>query len=258
MLQILFAFVWPTAIAVAVALLVGRVVATAVTLTSEAVDGGPAGAGERQSQRGLSAILSAMIASASSQALVVVSATTLGPVASAQIAVGQRIAGAPASLVGQAFTQVMLGAASPLIRYGETGLERLLRRQTVRVAILSAGAAVVLMTLGPLLAVPVLGEDYRAAGDLTAIFAVPLSLTLVALPATSLMIPLGRERQLFAIQLCRLGAIVTAILISSIIWSDTVVVSIVTSAVWTAAYVPLLYAAFVAARTHDRRALENG
>jgi len=255
-LQIVIATIVPSAIAVAVALLAGRAIATLVTAYRQPAVESPreAESGAREGQRTFSAIASATIATASSQALVVLSAVVLGPVASAQIAVGQRIAGAPSSLIGQALTQIALGAAAPLIRKNQRGLTRQLGRQTVLTGAGAAAAAAALAILAPPLAVPVLGPGYELAGVLTAIFSVPLGLTMVALPATSLLIPLGYERSLAGLQALRLVSIVLAIVISSSVNSDVLIVCGTTSIVWSVAYVPLMIHAFRATRKHDRKA----
>lgn len=252
-LQITIAFVVPSAIAIAAALLVGRGIATASTVVREVAEDEVPGGGERDSQRSISAIVSALAASASSQAMVVVSLGTLGPSASAQIAIGQRVAGTPASLIGQALTQIALGAASPLIRNQRPGLTAQLRGQTLKAAALASIASVGLMIGAPLLAVPVLGPEYQEAGPITAILAIPLGLTLVALPATSLMIPLGRERLLATLQILRLTAIVATIGVTAAISGNLITTSLATATVWSFAYVPLLTASFRATMAHDRR-----
>ncbi|WP_342001712.1 oligosaccharide flippase family protein [Microbacterium sp. LWH7-1.2] len=251
-LQVVAALILPGAIAIAAALLLGRAAATFVTVARRTPSSDVESPGEKKSQRSISAILSAMIAAASSQAVVIVSFASLGPSAAAQVAVGQRVAGAPASLIGQALTQIALSSAAPLIREQRPGMTSQLRSLTIRTGAAAAVTAAALMIGGPLLAVPILGPGWEVAGVMTAVFAVPLSLTLVALPATTLLIPLGRERLLVSLQTVRLVAIVAAIVVSSALTQDVFTTSIVTAAVWTLAYVPLMTAAFTATVAHDR------
>lgn len=251
-IQVAVAAVLPSALGIAAAMLLGRFVATALTRAPRIQFQDERAGGERNQQRTASAILSATVASASTQAVIIGSFWTLGPGASAQIAIGQRIAGAPATLLGQALSQIALGAAAPLIRHRRSGLVSLLRTQVVKTSIGAAIASVALITCAPLLAEPVLGPGWQRAGDLTAIFAIPLSVQIVALPATTLMIPLGYERQLLGLQICRLVAILTALSASSALTGDLVITCVVTSATWTLAYVPIMAAAFTAARKHDR------
>lgn len=257
LLQIVAALLVPSAIAIALALLIGRAVVTAVTAMRLPIVEQTSGRGERKKQRSISAILSAMIATGSSQALVIVSFGTLGPPAAAQIGIGQRIAGAPASLAGQALSQIALSSAAPLIRERQPGLTVQLRKQTVLTGCAALLTTVALMVGGPLLAVPILGPGWEMAGILTAVFAIPLSLTLVALPATTLLIPLGRERLLVVLQLIRLIAIVTALVATSAVTGDVITTCIVTAIVWTIAYVPLLAASFLSTAAHDRECSEG-
>lgn len=252
MLQILVAALFPTAVGIAVALLLGRALATALTISRHAIPKEEVGGGERTKQRTISAILSAMVATASSQAMVIGVFATLGAYPSAQVGVGQRIAGAPSSLVGQAFTQLALNDAAPMIRNRQAGLTRTLLKRTLGTAVLATCAACVIGFAAPLLAEPILGSEYREAGVLTAYLAVPLALTLVALPATSLLIPLGRERLLFVIQLARLVFISGALLGAAVVSGDLHIVVLTVAVVWTLAYIPLLVAAFAATRHHDR------
>lgn len=256
-LQVLTALAVPTAAAVAGALLLGRGVATAVTVVRRSVDETHDEAGARRSQRAVSAILSAMVANASSQAVVIGSFVVLGPVASATVGVGQRIGGAPTTLVGQALSQVALGSAAPLIRERRPGLAPLLRRQTLRTAAVAAVTAAGLMVGAPLLAVPVLGAGWGEAGIVTAVFAIPLSLQLVALPVTTLLIPLGYERQLLGLQCGRLALILGTLALASAVTGDLVAACVATSIAWTLAYVPILWMSFAAARAHDRAAMSD-
>lgn len=252
-LQILAALTTPSAVAVAGALLVGRLGATAATVARRPPSQPDDASGARTSQRSVSAILSAMIATASNQAVVLCSFGALGPAAAAQIGVGQRIGGAPTTLIGQALSQIALGEAAPFIREQKPGLVAVLRRQVLRTSAAASLTATALMIGGPLLAVPVLGEGWQQAGVLVAVFAVPLSFQLVALPATTLMIPLGRERRLLVLQSIRLCAVVGALVVAAALSRDVVTACIVTSVVWTAAYGPILAASFAAAAAHDRK-----
>lgn len=251
-LQVVAALLLPGAIAIAGALLLGRAVATFITVVRLTPSAEVDGRGEKKSQRSVSAISSAMIAAASSQAVVIVSFATLGPSAAAQVAVGQRVAGAPASLIGQALTQIALSSAAPLIREQRPGMTSQLRSLTIRTGAAAAVTAATLMIGGPALAAPILGPGWEVAGVMAAIFAIPLSLTLVALPATTLLIPLGRERLLVSLQTVRLVAIVSAIVVTSALTDDALTTSVVTAAVWTLAYIPLMTAAFRATVAHDR------
>ncbi|WP_344067642.1 lipopolysaccharide biosynthesis protein [Microbacterium sediminicola] len=256
-LQVIAAQLIPTAIAVATALLVARLCATALTIARKPLLSEKYGGGERASQRSASAVVSAMVAAASSQAVVVGSFWTLGPAAAAQIGVGQRIAGAPTSLIGQALSQVALGAASPLIRERRAGLRALLVAQTIKTGAAASVTALALILLAPILAEPILGPGWHEAGVLTAIFAVPLSLQLVALPSTTLLVPLGRERQLLVLQITRLTAIAIALVSGSLLSGDLYLTCILTSVTWSLAYAPLLAASFVAATRHDQSAIGN-
>lgn len=252
-LQICAALIFGSAIAIAFALLIGRVVAAGVTVVKVSVPPGSSEVRRARPQRPVSSILSAMIASASSQAVIVGSVISMGAASGAQVAIAQRIAATPSSLVGQALMQVSLSSAAPLIREGRSGLTSQLRAQTLRIASFASLLTLLLAVFGPLLAEPILGPAWSQAGVLIAIFAVPLGLTLVALPATTLLIPLGRERTLMMLQAIRLLSILGALGISAYFLENIVLVSACTAIVWTLAYIPLMAVAFRAALSHDQR-----
>jgi O-antigen/teichoic acid export membrane protein len=254
LMQVLAAFLAPGAVTLAAALLIGRVVATTVTVMSLPPMPETSPSVERRPQRTVSAIASAMMASASSQAVVVGTFATFGAADAAQVGVAQRIASTPTSLIGQALTQIALSEAAPLIREGRSGLTKQLRAQTLKSAMLAFPVALMLAVGGSQFAGFVLGAGWEEAGDLTAIFAVPLSLTFVALPATTLLIPLGRERLLVVLQVVRLVAILASLSIASALTDEIVVTCAITAAAWSLAYVPLLTAAFTATAGHDRTA----
>lgn len=251
-LQILTGLVAPNAIAIALALLVGRAIATAVTSARlSPVESTPRRA-ERKSQRPISAVLSPMLATASTQAVIIGSFVTLGATAAAQVGLAQRVAAIPTSLIGQALTQIALSHAAPLIREQRPGLTSRLRMQTVKATVATVPVTIALMVGGPLLAGTLLGDDWEPAGDLTAIFAVPLALSFVALPATTLLIPLGRERLLAFLQFLRLLVILLSLAIGSRLADDVLVTSAIAAVTWSMTYVPLLTAAFAGTARHDR------
>lgn len=251
-LQVAAAYSGWGAVGISLALLVGRAFATMLTMLGLRPGVDSSARGQVRRQRPVSAILSAMIAAASSQAIILGSAFSLGAAGSAQIAVAQRIASTPSSLIGQGLMQVILGSAAPLIRDGRSGLTKRLRSQTLRLGALAIVLALLLVFAGPSLAVPVLGPAWSQAGTLIAVFAVPVSMLVVALPATTLLIPLGHERMLLVLQLARLLAILAAIVVSSWLGNGVVAVSAYTSAAWSLAYIPLLGAGFWATAKHDR------
>lgn len=251
-LQVVAALLFSSALAIAAALLLGRLIATVITIAHEPLAKHPTREEGHTSQRSISAIFSGMVSTASTQAVILGSFETLGAAAAAQVGVGQRIGGTPMMLVGQALSQISLGAAAPLIRERRPGLATQLRSQTLRTAGPAAIFASALIVGGPLLAVPVLGPGWEQAGVVAAIFAVPLSLQLVALPATTLLIPLGFARKLLLMQIARLAVILLALGVTSAVSGDVIATCVVTSMAWTAAYGPILTLAFRAARGHDR------
>lgn len=254
-LQVLAAYTFGSAVAVAAAYLIGRVIATVTTFASGSLIVLSEAEGTQNKQRPASTIMSAVIASSSSQAIVIGSVLTLGSSAGAQVAIAQRVASTPITLVSQAMVQVLLSAAAPIIRQKKRGLSRMLGTQTLRVAAFSVFVAIALALGGPLLAGPVLGDEWEFAGTLIAVFAAPLCLMLISLPATTLLIPLGKERLLVVLQTVRLIAILTTLVVSGLVLHDVFYVCLLTSVVWTVAYLPFLYAAFKATREHDDLAL---
>ncbi len=252
-LQIAAAFFIPTSFAVAASLLIGRALATFITMAHIKVQTNLNNKVEQKPQHTISAILSAVMASASSQAVIVGSLGLLGPAAAAQIGVGQRIGGTPTSLIGQALSQIALGNAAPLLRDKLPGLTHLLRRQMLQTGSAASLMAVVLMIAAPLLAEPLLGPGWHQAGVLTAVFAIPLSLQLVALPPTTLLVPMGYERRLLALQTFRFIIIaLTMATAAGLSKADIFITCLATAIAWTLAYIPIISAAFIATRKHDK------
>ncbi|WJL94755.1 oligosaccharide flippase family protein [Microbacterium sp. ET2] len=252
LLQVVAAFYFGGALAVAFAYLIGRVIATAVTITRAPTIDEVAATGKAPRRHRFSAILSGMIAAASSQVIVMGSTLALGAAGGAQVAVAQRVAATPVSLISQGLMQVTLGAVAPLIREGNPGVTKKLREQTLRLTAFSILVVASLAVGGPLLAGPVLGPEWVDAGVLIAVFALPLGLMLVALPGTTLLVPLGKERLLMMLQSARLVAIVVTFLIAGSLTNSILVTSIFASITWVLAYIPLMIAAFAASAEHDR------
>jgi O-antigen/teichoic acid export membrane protein len=254
-LQIALAALWPTALSLAIALLVGRLVATLLTPGGSGVgdnDDEKPDLGRRGFARTTSAILSGTVSNAATQSIVIATFIALGPAAAALVGVAQRVAGTPTTLVGQALAQSTLADAAPLIRAQRFGLASLVSRALKKYVAFAAILAIGMMILAPPLAGPVLGEEWASAGTLIAIFAVPLCLQLATIPTSNLLVPLRKEHQLLLLQSLRLVVVTGVIFGTAVLIGNLTLVFVSTALIWSLAYGALIAYTLWAARQWDR------
>ncbi|MDX2377985.1 oligosaccharide flippase family protein [Microbacterium sp. LRZ72] len=258
-LQAVFALTGGDVLLLPVALLVGRLIGIlASRFVTDAAAPGPAADAEERDERYTLAraaptIGAGVLAGATIQGLTVIAGATLGTGAAGQAGVAQRIASAPIALAGQALTQTTQLEFSRIIRDRRPELARSLAAH-VRVFLL-AGAAVglALAVGGPLLAGPVLGEQWAPAGILIAMLALPAALQVAVSPTDFLFVMLRRERMLLALQGARAGLTWSAGLIAAALTGDLAVITLCFSVAWAASYAGSLIFVTRAARRFDRQ-----
>lgn len=237
-----------------VSVLLGRGLAIALTAGRLSFDPDDRGPEDRRYGLGRMAasISSGVIASFSAQLLTVFSPTAYGPKASAYVGTSQRIAGMPILLIGQGLSQTVQAGSASLIRRRAPGLLRQVRQQLVWCSILGAVVSLGLITLAPVLAVPVLGPGWKEAGTITAILAIPLSMQLVVSPAMPLLPMLGHEKLLLGLQATRLVLGVASIVLSVSVGLDLVGAAIVFGSATVVGYGILLAVVLATVRSYER------
>lgn len=203
-------------IALAMSIFVGRVVAIAITRVSKknlAVRSDKPGPDARYTfRRIVMSVGSGIVATGTSYSLVIASGLVQSASSGGYIGVAQRVAGAPLTLIGQGLGQVMQSSVSPLIRERRAGLTRIVLRQVCLLAVVAAGFSALMISLAPVLAVPLLGKGWAPAGVVIAILAVPMSFQLVVGPLMTILPLLGREGLLFLIQASRFVLVVGSVI----------------------------------------------
>lgn len=247
LLQLLIALVFPSVLALASAVLVGRIAAIVLTRGAEARTA-PIGDGADDvgygPKRVATVVTSELVAGAVIQGLTLVTAPTLGRAASAFVATAQRVSGVPASLVGQGIGQAVQLTAAKAVNTGQGRLMPGLRKAGTRVAAFAFLVGVAVAALGPVLAVPVLGTQWAPVGAILPLIAAPVALRIVASALGPVLVMIRRERVALVQQVIQLvvgfgAAGVTAVLTGSLAWTVAAfgVVAVVTYAVYLASIV---------------------
>lgn len=236
LMQIAVALIAPNVFLLALSILLGRSIAILLTrphrrATDEGTD---------QDEpltwtftRGIYAVLSGVVSSASMQGLTVYVSAAFGIAAAGSVGVAQRSASAPVGFLSQGLSQYAQSRIAEELRAGggEAGREIFRQiRATAPVAILSAMA---LAVLGPFFSPLVFGPGWPEVGPIIAILAVPVGLQLLLSPVMPVFVMLGHERTLLVLQLGRLLLALTGAAVLHF-WSDSLMLSIVGFAVGTA------------------------
>lgn len=206
-LQILSAVYFPSILALGAALLVGRLVAVAAThsRTNSVPDRGLPGASDEWTwRRGRTAAASGMIAVGSDQVLKILAGAGLGPAAAGQVGVAQQAATAPMGLISAGLAQYTQAELSPLVRSRDASLGRAVRYHIRLVAPIALLISVGLIVLGPILATPIFGPGWEAAGIIIAVLGLPAGLQVLTAPLMPLFPMLALEDTLLRLQAFRL------------------------------------------------------
>lgn len=258
-LQLVVGLYLPHVVLLAVALLVTRAFAILVTRAPRALDAGPPPDktdidDSYTARRASTTVIAGVISNSSIYGLTLLGGTMFGAAVSGQISVAQRITSTPVSLAGQAISQYFQTRASAVIRAQAGTLQRLTVRFAMALAALITPVVVAMMVLGPVLAVPVLGEGWQPAGWVVLILAIPTGLQLVVAPTIPLLVMLKRERLLLAMQVIRLSVSLAAGAIPALLTGDFFVACIGYAAATTVAYLLTLVVTVSAARRSDTAA----
>jgi O-antigen/teichoic acid export membrane protein len=210
MLQVAVALIVPSIVLVALALLAGRGLAIAATMSTSNLDSTSEGRehtpyGFREA---LPTIGAGVVSNASSFGLTLLSGGFFGTAVGGQVGTAQRVTNTPSSLVGQALTQYFQSTSARIIRDAETGLASAVSRFVYRTGLALIPLAVGLIVFGPVLAEPILGPGWAPAGVVVAILAVPISMQMAIAPIMPVLVMLHRENLLLALQASRLVAVV--------------------------------------------------
>lgn len=213
-LQAAAALVWPSAPALAAALLLGRGAAVLVTRrwrrAPAASADGPPDEREWSFRRGVVAVLSGVAASGAAQSLVLFGGWALGPTSAADLGVAQRSAGAPLGLVSQGLSQATQAVIAPLVRARDSRTADAVLRQVRGLVPVALAVVVAMAVLAPLLAEVVFGAGWARVGTIVAVLAVPSGLQLLIAPVLPVFLMVGAEKSMLVLQIVRLVASVVA------------------------------------------------
>ncbi|GIG38793.1 hypothetical protein Cph01nite_05550 [Cellulomonas phragmiteti] len=209
-LQVAFAFVSATALAVVAAAVLGRGAAVLVTgMRSGGHDrapgtSAPEGLAQYGGRRAFEVISVGLLSTATLQVLTVMMAFLFGPVSAGHVGASVRLAGAPMGLLGQGLSQVVQAGVSPILASGEPRLKLAVRRLALRLSFGALVAAPVVGVGGGLLAPRLLGPGWEQSGAIIALLAAPFAGQLVVAPLNPVLVMIGRERILLVVQGARL------------------------------------------------------
>ncbi|WP_160328994.1 hypothetical protein [Rhodococcus pyridinivorans] len=257
--QVLIAFVHPSIILLAIAVLFGRVFAL-LTVRRPSASGNfsddPRNSTSPEDdygvRRAIPVVLAGMLSAGTLNGLTVLSSIGFSHGVAGQVGIAQRIAGAPLSLTGQALSQLSQTRTSGFIR-----AERLLWKPVVRqmrlLALCGVALSITLAVGGLLLAEPILGPGWDMAGKIVAIMAIPAALQIVVSPSDYLLIVLGRQWWLLTFQVVRLLLSVGAALLALWLSGDVYVVTLAYSLGWAGAYLMSIAGILIAVKRYDTR-----
>jgi O-antigen/teichoic acid export membrane protein len=257
LLQVVGGLASPSAIVLVGALAAGRAVAVAVTRQHAHLPVRREGVAEPPEapygmRRATVTIASGLVASGAVQGPLILVGAILGSGPLAQVGVAQRVAGAPATLVGQGIAQALVARVAPIVRGGLPGVSLASWRFVRPLLAVAAAISMSLILLGPRLAGPILGSEWTVAGTALAILAVPLALQLVTMPLGPVLVMLERESALMAFQMVRLMVVCGATTIAAAITHALEPTLVAAAAAWTLAYGVYLLGFFGFTRAFDR------
>lgn len=236
-LQLLFALSDLAAILLPVAVLVGRVLAIALTWTvrdrwllTALLRSRPLTPGALLPTR--RDVLSGLLSSTALYGATYVTALFFGPYLVGLVGTAQRLVSAPASLVMAGISQIYGAGLGNRIRNEQGSLRLFITGIQVRTAILVAPVMLCVFVFAPSVAPWLLGEDWRSLGQFASILAIPAGVYLVAAPPTGVLIMLGKSRTLLLIQSTRVGGFLIAAALAA--WGfniETVVIAVAVSEV---------------------------
>lgn len=233
-LQIGVALLQQPIVYLALAILAGRLLATALTYRrrrhSELERATSSHAYSRR--RAVSTISAGVLSAASVQTLVLFCAAFIGPYEAGLVGMAQRIAGLPVVLVGQSLSQFVQARTAENLEPGH--LTPVFQDISKKLALLGAGTALPLLILAPIFSTPILGPDWRDTGVIIALLAIPLGLQVVMAPLAVMFVILDRSNSLLVLQMVRTAA-ATALAAIGLLTTGDIVAVVALYAVGTAA-----------------------
>jgi O-antigen/teichoic acid export membrane protein len=259
--QIFVALVFPVMFLVVLAILVGRTIAILLTRTSNKThlsnDDGAAEESGYGFARLLPTVSAGVLTGMMLQSLTLISSFFLGPAAAGYAGIAQRIAGTPASLIGQGVAQVVQGSLAPLVRSNRGDLGAAVIGFAIKLSMGAAAVAVAIAVIGPLAAVPVLGPGWELAGTALAILAVPVSMQIVVAPLNPVLVMIGKEVLLLRIQIVRLSIGVGACVGAVLLTGDFVVVVVAYAVATVVTYIASIYIIVDQSKKFDERRINE-
>lgn len=206
LLQLILSVLFETVVAVAAAILLGRIAVLLVTSDvreSRAFRPRNVPLASYDWGRIQYRVFGDLGASASLSSLAIYSQVVFGPAATAFVGTAQRTTSAPLGIISQALSQSVQAELGEAVRRRDHRLLELIHFQMRSLLPYAMLACVGLIVLGPVMAVPVFGPGWETAGTIIAILGVPTGLQLIVSPITAVFLMIGEEKRLFIIQWAR-------------------------------------------------------
>ena len=223
LLQLVVAITTGWVFALALAMFVGRLITILVTRAPGAASstvGDGIGSVKYGPRRALVTISGGLLGNTVLQALTLLSGSILGQAAAGHVGMAQRVSGAPASMIGQGIGQSVQSSVALALNSGEPALTATVTRIGKKLIVIGGLVAVAMATLGPLLAVPVLGDEWARVGPILVVLALPVGLQLAVSPLNSIFVMIDRARVLLVLQLGRLLLSVFAASVVGVVTGD--------------------------------------
>lgn len=167
---------------------------------------------------------------------VILIATLYGAEAAGWLGFTQRILALPVTLIGQAVAQVYLGELARAHRNRVDQQARLFHITSVRLALIGAGGALLLMVVARPLFPWVFGEPWQQSGAMAQALAISLGLQLVASPLSQTLVVYERTRLQLAWDIGRLTLVTGSIVVTAEAGGDVLACTWAFSTATAAAY----------------------
>lgn len=186
-------------------------------------------------RRVVSGVASGILSNASIYAPSFILGGAYGANAAGQLGVAQRLAGSPLTMAGRGISQVVQSKLVGAIRE-DRHITPLMLRVLRPIAAGAFAVFVVLAVGGPLCVPAILGAEWKQAGYMVAVLAVPLSGQLVMNPLSTVLLLLGREHLAFSLQAMRLGLILAFAGIFTLLGASVLMTTVGIMIAWSIAY----------------------
>ncbi len=214
-LQVLAGFFLPSAVMLAATLAVGRILAALVTVLGSVDRRIPSAQSVRITRtvplrQAVKNVAAGSLGSLTTQLPVIVAQPALGAAAAGYLALGQRVAAAPLSLVGQGLLQSFMVRAGTLVRERRPGLRSLMVHHSRRLIPIGLLLAAILIVVGLTMFEWIFGPGWDVAGKCLAILAPAFALQLAASPIVGVFPLVGQGGTLLWIEAGKLLVVMTA------------------------------------------------